>query len=259
MDFAGARGPRLGGMRSALARPPATARPQGPRAPSLGGRTPLGALPGTGRGRRASGPSDVATPCARAPCGLAALAAAASGHDRCPPQGLPSDEQRSAAHARWAARTIGGQVPPAWRSRTGWAAGERTGPNGAPRRAPVSAFSPRRWPWSTWSRPRLRAHGAWACVCPAQGLARCVARTGAHERCCDHSERAPTALIIRFGRELLESPQVSDDTCNAVRARYGEQGLLELTAVMSVYTMNANILRVMDHQAAADARHLTPR
>jgi hypothetical protein len=26
-----------------------------------------------------------------------------------------------------------------------------------------------------------------------------------------------------------------------------------------VYTMNANILRVMDHQAAADARHLTPR
>jgi 4-carboxymuconolactone decarboxylase len=67
------------------------------------------------------------------------------------------------------------------------------------------------------------------------------------------------ALIIRFGRELLESPQVSDDTFNAVRARYGEQGLLELTAVMSVYTMNANILRVMDHQAAADARHLTLR
>jgi hypothetical protein len=44
-----------------------------------------------------------------------------------------------------------------------------------------------------------------------------------------------------------------------VRARYGEQGLLELTAVMSVYTMNAAILRVMDHQAAADARHLMPR
>jgi len=67
------------------------------------------------------------------------------------------------------------------------------------------------------------------------------------------------ALIIRFGRELLESPQVSDDTFNRVRARYGEKGLLELTAVMSVYTMNANILRVMDHRAAADARHLTPR
>jgi 4-carboxymuconolactone decarboxylase len=70
---------------------------------------------------------------------------------------------------------------------------------------------------------------------------------------------ADEALLIRFGRELLESPQVSDDTCNAVRARYGEQGLLELTAVMSVYTMHAAILRVMDHQAAADARHVTPR
>jgi len=70
---------------------------------------------------------------------------------------------------------------------------------------------------------------------------------------------ADEALIIRFGRELLESPQVSDDTFTAVRARYGEQGLLELTAVMSVYTMNAAILRVMDHPAAADARHLTPR
>jgi len=70
---------------------------------------------------------------------------------------------------------------------------------------------------------------------------------------------ADEALIIRFGRELLEAPQVSDDTFAAVRARYGENGLLELTAVMSVYMMNASILRVMDHQAAADARHLTPR
>jgi hypothetical protein len=35
--------------------------------------------------------------------------------------------------------------------------------------------------------------------------------------------------------------------------------LLELAAVMRVYTMNAAILRVMDHQAAADARQLTPR
>jgi 4-carboxymuconolactone decarboxylase len=66
-------------------------------------------------------------------------------------------------------------------------------------------------------------------------------------------------LIIGFGRELLEAPKISDETFNAVKARYGEKGLLELTAVMSVYTMNANILRVMDHQAAPDARHLSPR
>jgi hypothetical protein len=34
---------------------------------------------------------------------------------------------------------------------------------------------------------------------------------------------------------------------------------LELTALMSVYMMNASILRVMDHQAAPSARHLTAR
>ena len=65
------------------------------------------------------------------------------------------------------------------------------------------------------------------------------------------------ALIIRFGRELLEQPAVSEDTFNSVRARYGEKGLMELVAVMSVYTMNANILRTMDHQPGPDARPLT--
>ena len=65
------------------------------------------------------------------------------------------------------------------------------------------------------------------------------------------------SLIVRFGRELLEQPAVSDDTFNAVRARYGERGLMELVALMSVYTMNANILRVVNVQAAPEARHLT--
>ena len=53
--------------------------------------------------------------------------------------------------------------------------------------------------------------------------------------------------------------QVSDETFSAVRTRYGEKGLLELTALMGVYTMNATILRAIDHRAAAGARHLTPR
>jgi 4-carboxymuconolactone decarboxylase len=70
---------------------------------------------------------------------------------------------------------------------------------------------------------------------------------------------ADEALIIRFGRELLEAQKVSDEKFNAVRVRWGEKGLLELTAVMSVYMMNASILRAMDHRAAADARHLSPR
>ncbi|MGD9828260.1 MAG: carboxymuconolactone decarboxylase family protein [Hyphomicrobiaceae bacterium] len=70
---------------------------------------------------------------------------------------------------------------------------------------------------------------------------------------------ADEALIIRYGRELLEQRRVNDDTFAAVKARWGEQGLMEMTALMSVYMMNATILRAMDHKAAADARHLTPR
>src|SRR5215467_5380188 len=61
-------------------------------------------------------------------------------------------------------------------------------------------------------------------------------------------------LIITFGRELLGAPKISDATFEAVKARYGINGLLELTAVMSVYTFNANVLRVMDHQAGPDDR-----
>ena len=70
---------------------------------------------------------------------------------------------------------------------------------------------------------------------------------------------ADEALIIRYGRELLETRKVSNATFAAVRKRYGEKGLLELTAVMSVYMMNATILRAMDHQAPMQARHLSPR
>ena len=52
---------------------------------------------------------------------------------------------------------------------------------------------------------------------------------------------------------------VSDATFEAVRARYGEKGLMELTALMSVYMMNATVLRVMQHPPPPDARLLTPR
>ncbi len=67
------------------------------------------------------------------------------------------------------------------------------------------------------------------------------------------------ALIIRYSRELLEEKRVQDATFDAIRGRWGEKGALELTAVMSVYLMNATILRAVDHQAGPDARLLTPR
>ena len=67
------------------------------------------------------------------------------------------------------------------------------------------------------------------------------------------------ALIIRFGRELLDASEVSDNTYEAVVRRYGEKGLMELTALMSGYMMNATVLRVMQHPAPPDARPLSPR
>ena len=67
------------------------------------------------------------------------------------------------------------------------------------------------------------------------------------------------ALIIQFGRELLEAQTVSDKTYEAVKRRYSEKGMMELTALMSVYMMNATVLRVMQHPAPPDARPLTPR
>ena len=67
------------------------------------------------------------------------------------------------------------------------------------------------------------------------------------------------ALIIQFGRELLEAQTVSDKTYEAVKRRYSEKGMMELTALMSVYMMNATVLRVLQHPAPPDARPLTPR
>ena len=67
------------------------------------------------------------------------------------------------------------------------------------------------------------------------------------------------ALIIQFGRELLEAQTVSDKTYEAVKRRYSEKGMMELTALMSVYMMNATVLRVMQNPAPPDARPLTPR
>jgi hypothetical protein len=34
---------------------------------------------------------------------------------------------------------------------------------------------------------------------------------------------------------------------------------MEMTAVMSVYLMNATVLRAVNHQPGPEARHLTPR
>ena len=47
------------------------------------------------------------------------------------------------------------------------------------------------------------------------------------------------ALIVGYGRELLRDHRVGDATFEAARARYGDQGVTELTAIMGYYMMLA--------------------
>ena len=60
---------------------------------------------------------------------------------------------------------------------------------------------------------------------------------------------ADEALIIRFGRELLDDLVLSDATYEAARHRYGEKGMMELAATMGAYLMNATVLRTVGHQS----------
>ena len=50
------------------------------------------------------------------------------------------------------------------------------------------------------------------------------------------------ALIIRFGRELVEETRLSDETFQAAKARFGETGVMELTALIGYYLMMTCIL-----------------
>lgn len=63
------------------------------------------------------------------------------------------------------------------------------------------------------------------------------------------------ALIIRFGRELFRDRRVSDTTFQTAHARFGNQGVVELTATMGYYGMIACTLNVFQLEAPPD----TPR
>jgi hypothetical protein len=43
---------------------------------------------------------------------------------------------------------------------------------------------------------------------------------------------AEEALIVEYGRQLFRRHRVTDDTFQAARARFGDQGVTELTALM---------------------------
>ncbi len=54
------------------------------------------------------------------------------------------------------------------------------------------------------------------------------------------------ALIITYGRELLGASRVSDRTFYDARAKFGEQGVTELTATLGYYRMLACALNAFE-------------
>jgi 4-carboxymuconolactone decarboxylase len=63
------------------------------------------------------------------------------------------------------------------------------------------------------------------------------------------------ALIITYGREILRGHKISQATFDKARARFGDQGLVDLTGIMGYYTM----LAVHLNAYAVEAREGTDR
>lgn len=64
------------------------------------------------------------------------------------------------------------------------------------------------------------------------------------------------ALIVGYGREILRAHRVSDDTFAAAKARFGEQGVTELTATIGYYGMLACALNAFEVQPSPDMPQL---
>ena len=64
------------------------------------------------------------------------------------------------------------------------------------------------------------------------------------------------ALIVGYGREILKSHRVSDDTFAAAKSRFGEQGVTELTATIGYYGMLACALNAFEVRPSSDMPQL---
>ena len=64
------------------------------------------------------------------------------------------------------------------------------------------------------------------------------------------------ALIVGYGREILRNHRVSDDTFAAAKAKFGEQGITELTATFGYYGMLACALNAFEVQPSPDLPQL---
>ncbi|MDO8670753.1 MAG: carboxymuconolactone decarboxylase family protein [Dehalococcoidia bacterium] len=57
------------------------------------------------------------------------------------------------------------------------------------------------------------------------------------------------AQLLAYGRELLRNHRVTNDTFEAARAKFGNQGVTELTAILGYYSMLACALNAFEAEA----------
>ena len=68
-----------------------------------------------------------------------------------------------------------------------------------------------------------------------------------------HGLSPDEALIVGLGRELVEETRLSDETFQAAKARFGETGVMELTALIGYYLMMTCILTTAGVEPRAGA------
>jgi 4-carboxymuconolactone decarboxylase len=64
------------------------------------------------------------------------------------------------------------------------------------------------------------------------------------------------ALPIRYAREIINNHNVSDATWQAAQARFGDQGVIDLSAAVGYYTMLGCLLNAVELRPAPDAPQL---
>jgi 4-carboxymuconolactone decarboxylase len=66
-------------------------------------------------------------------------------------------------------------------------------------------------------------------------------------------------MVVRFGQELWQQHQVSEPTFQTVLARFGKQGVTELTALIGYYGMVACVLSTFEVPLDPDVPPLLPQ
>lgn len=67
------------------------------------------------------------------------------------------------------------------------------------------------------------------------------------------------AVIVRFGRELLQDHRVTDESFAAVLSRYGERGVIELSATLGYYALVSSVVNAVGLEARPGAEPLPAR